>query len=75
MKAVEKKFGKRWRWHDIRAAYITQVALTSGPLAAQALARHSDFTTTQGYIEVADEITRAAAERSSERPALSLVRR
>ena len=44
--------------------------MTSGALAAQKLARHSDFATTQCYIEVADEVTRAAAERASERPAL-----
>lgn len=73
MNAIEKRYGKRWRWHDIRAAYITQVALTSGPIAAQSLARHQDFKTTQGYIEVADEVRRAAAELASERPAFGVV--
>jgi hypothetical protein len=43
MKTVQAEFGARWRWHDIRAAFITQIALTSGPAAAQALARHSDY--------------------------------
>lgn len=57
------KYGKTWRWHDLRAAYITKVALTSGPQAAQILARHSDQETTQGYIEVADELRRLAADR------------
>lgn len=70
MDKIEEEFGRRWRWHDLRAAYITYVALTSGAVAAQKLARHSSFTTTQGYIEVADEITRKAAERAAARPAL-----
>src|ERR1019366_899744 len=42
MKVIEAEFGRRWRWHDLRAAFITHVAMTSGPLAAQTLARHSD---------------------------------
>jgi len=74
MDEIEKKYGRRWRWHDIRAAYITQVAVTSGAVAAQKLARHSDFKTTQGYIEVADQLMRDAAEKASERPAFGTVR-
>jgi hypothetical protein len=70
MKVIEAEFGRRWRWHDLRAAFITHVAMTSGPLAAQTLARHSDFDTTRAYIEVADEMTRTAADRAGERPAL-----
>lgn len=42
MKIITAEFGARWRWHDIRAAFITKVAMESGPLAAQRLARHSD---------------------------------
>jgi hypothetical protein len=74
MKVVEAETGARWRWHDIRAAFITHVAVTSGQLAAQAMARHSDYKTTQGYVEVADEVTRAAADRVSNRPALGIVK-
>jgi integrase len=74
MKRIEKIFGKRWRWHDIRAAFITHVAITSGGIIAQKLARHADFDTTQGYIAVADDVARAAAEKASERPALGIVR-
>jgi integrase len=70
MAEIEKKYGRRCRWHDIRAAYITQVALTSGAIAAQKLARHSDFKTTAGYVDVADDVMRAAAEKASERMAL-----
>jgi integrase len=72
MNDIEREFGRRWRWHDIRAAYITQVAITAGPIAAQALARHSDFRTTQGYISVADETLRAGAKMAAERPALAI---
>ena len=73
MDQIHLKFGRRWRWHDLRAAFITHVALTSGPLAAQTLARHSDFDTTRAYIEVANEVTRQAADRAVERPALRAI--
>ncbi len=73
MKKIEVKFGRKWRWHDIRAAFITHIAITSGGIVAQKLARHSDFSTTQGYIAVADDLTRAAAERASDRPAFSMI--
>jgi site-specific recombinase XerC len=72
MKKIEAEFGARWRWHDLRAAFLTHIAMTSGPLAAQALARHSDFDTTRAYIKVADEMMRLAADRASERPALGV---
>jgi hypothetical protein len=58
-----------------QASYITQVAVTSGAIAAQKLARHSDFKTTAGYVEVADEVMRAAAEKASERVALGANKR
>lgn len=74
MRTIVAEFGTRWRWHDIRAAFITHVALTSGGIAAQRLARHSDFSTTQLYIEVADEVMREAADRATDRPAFGIVR-
>jgi integrase len=73
MKVIEEKYGRRWRWHDVRAAFITQVAMTCGAVAAQKMARHSDFKTTSSYIEVADAVMRSAAESASERPALGRV--
>lgn len=73
-KIMEETFGRRFRWHDLRAAFITQVAMTSGQLAAQALARHSDYNTTRAYVEVADELRRAAADRASDRPALRAIK-
>jgi integrase len=71
MKTIESEFGARWRWHDLRAAFITHVAITSGPVAAQALARHADFDTTRAYIEVADQVTRDAADKAVDRPAFN----
>jgi len=64
---MRAKYGRTWRWHDLRAAFITHVALTSGGVVAGAMARHSDPDTTQAYIEVADEIRRLAAERTGGR--------
>jgi len=71
MKRIETEYGARYRWHDIRAAFVTHVAITSGGVAAQALARHSDFSTTRRYIHVADEVKRAAANKAAVRPALT----
>ena len=73
MKHIEAKFGTRYRWHDIRAAFITHVAITSGGVAAQSLARHADYETTLAYIHVADEVKRAAANRAAIRPALEFI--
>jgi len=73
MKKVEQAFGRRYRWHDIRAAYISYVANTSGQLAAQKLARHSDYRTTEAYVLVQDALLRKAARRASSRPALALL--
>jgi hypothetical protein len=73
MTKIEAEFGARWRWHDLRAAFITHVAITAGPLAAQTMARHADFDTTLAYIEVANPVTRQAAEAASQRPALRVV--
>lgn len=63
---MREKYGRTWRWHDLRGAFISNVALESGGVVAQTLARHSDFSTTQLYIEVADEMRRLAAERISD---------
>ncbi len=71
MKVVQEEFGRKWRWHDIRAAFITHVALTSGPELARTLARHSEYSTTLRYVAVADEMRREAARRAAIRPALT----
>ena len=64
---MRAKYGRTWRWHDLRAAVITHVAMTSGGMMAQTLARHGDPQTTQGYIEVADGMRRLAADRIAAR--------
>lgn len=74
MDTIEAEFGRRWRFHDLRAAYITQIVMAAGPVAGQRLARHSDFKTTQGYVEVADEALRAAAEFAGPRGSLKLIK-
>ena len=65
-----QRLGNGDHWHDIRAGFITHVAITSGGVAAQSLARHADFSTTLNYIHVADEVKRAGAKRAARRPAL-----
>lgn len=74
MEIIEAEFGARWRWHDLRAAFITYVAINSGAVAAQKMARHSNFATTQGYVDVAESVTRAAAEAVADRPLLRAIR-
>lgn len=75
MDLVEAKHGARYRFHDLRAAFITQVALNASPAAAQAAARHSEYRTTEGYVEVADAIRRSAAEAATDRPSLRAIKR
>jgi integrase len=73
MDEIEAETGRRYRWHDLRAAFITHVALTAGPVAAQRMARHSDYETTRAYIEVADDVRRGAATSAAARPVLKLI--
>lgn len=75
MKVVETELGTRWRWHDIRAAFITQIAVTAGAVAAQQLARHSRLSTTQGYIAAHSSTIKAAADEAANRPALRMLRK
>lgn len=74
MKTIEEEFGARWRWHDLRAAFITGVAGSSlsGKLV-QHMARHANFATTEVYIKLADNLAAEAAERATMRPALKIV--
>ncbi len=71
MKVIEKEFGQKWRWHDLRAAYITHLALTvKSGRTVQAMARHKDFSTTQRYIAVTEEVMAQAAKQAATHPAL-----
>ena len=70
MDIIEERFGRRYRWHDIRAAFISHVALKSGGVIAKELARHSYYRTTKAYILVSEEVQRAAARDVAQRPVL-----
>jgi hypothetical protein len=45
---------KPHRFHDVRARYITELAKAAPARVVQAAARHSDFSTTQVYIDAAE---------------------
>jgi len=70
MRIIEERHGRKYRWHDLRANFITHVMRTTGADAAQALARHSEFETTLAYIEVGDERRRTAARHITDRDAV-----
>jgi integrase len=50
----------RYRFHDIRATYVTQVAMVASSAVTQGLARHKSAATTSLYTRVADGAKRAA---------------
>lgn len=49
-------------FHNTKASFVTQTALTSSAAVTQQAARHKDPRTTQRYIKVADPVRRAAAD-------------
>ncbi len=53
---------KHYRFHDVRATFVTQVAHVAPAAVTQNLARHKDAATTARYTKVADEAKRAAVE-------------
>ena len=62
-------------FHDMRHTSITNAAAAGTPPAAlMARAGHSDFKTTQGYIDLAGETFREEADRLEERVFASLSR-
>lgn len=52
----------KFRFHDLRATFVTQAALVAKSAVVQALARHTDPRTTARYIKVADVDLRNAVE-------------
>jgi integrase len=54
-------------FHDGRHTSITNAAAGVSPAALMARAGHSDFKTTQGYIDLAGETFREEAELADER--------
>jgi integrase len=61
---IQKRLGIKsgFRFHDLRATFITQTARVAKSAVVQTLARHTDARTTARYIEVADEDLRKAVE-------------
>ena len=49
-----------YKFHQIKAAHVSQVAMKSGSRAAQKAGRHANASTTERYILVADEFMRDA---------------
>ncbi len=52
--------GKRRRFHDVRARFITGIAAGASDHATMLAARHADPKTTQGYIQLVSEEVRSA---------------
>ncbi|MCA6303678.1 MAG: tyrosine-type recombinase/integrase [Phenylobacterium sp.] len=52
----------RWRWHDLKASFVTAVARHGRPATVQQLAEHRHASTTARYLAVFDEDKRAAVE-------------
>jgi integrase len=73
MAKVKEAYGETWRWHDVRAAYISHIAKTN-PLGAQKLARHSDYATTALYVGIDDDFKRQVIEKAGQHPALKIVK-
>lgn len=51
----------RWRFHDVRARYITEIANIASSATTQALARHKSAATTALYTGIVDAAKRRAA--------------
>lgn len=64
---VLKKLGLNGHhtFHNTKASFVTAVARQASQATTQALARHSDYRTTQRYLAVADGAKRAALEAAS----------
>ena len=54
--------GYRYRFHDLRASYVTQIAHVATAATTQSLARHRSPLTTARYTKIADQARRAAVD-------------
>jgi integrase len=54
--------GQSWRFHDLRATFVTQVAHVATAATTQSLARHKSPITTARYIKIADQARRNAVD-------------
>jgi len=64
---VLRRLGLSYRFHDLKASFVSAVAMSASGATTQKLARHRDFSTTQRYLAVADHEARAAVEKSASR--------
>lgn len=63
------------RFHDVRAAYITNIAKMGSSTITKGLARHASMATTERYIKVVDDsFAKAADEATRRRGRLKVVR-
>jgi integrase len=63
------------RFHDLRAAYITNAAKLGSSTLTKGLARHASMATTERYIKIVeDDLARAANRAAEARPKLRVVR-
>jgi integrase len=53
---------KRFRFHDIRATFVTELAHVAPSAVTQDLARHKDAATTKRYVKIADRARQAAVD-------------
>lgn len=63
-----------YRFHDLKAAFVTGVGKHASPRGTQQLARHRDFATTQRYLAVLDGEGRAAVEAAGRTHAKAVAR-
>ncbi|MGE0719219.1 MAG: tyrosine-type recombinase/integrase [Alphaproteobacteria bacterium] len=61
----------RHRFHDLKGTYTTGLAHVAPGRVVQQLSRHKSFATTEMYIRVADQATRAAVDALAGRPAVA----
>jgi site-specific recombinase XerD len=64
------------RFHDVRAAYITNIARLGSSSLTKGLTRHTSMATTERYIKIVEnELAEAASRAARSRPRLRVVRR
>ena len=54
--------GRQWRFHDLRATFVTQIAHVATAATTQSLARHKSPLTTARYTKISDQARRAAVD-------------
>ena len=60
-----------YRFHDLRASYVTAIAHVASSAVTQRLARHASAATTARYTRIADSAARAAVEQMGRGPTQS----